>query len=63
MFANLATIYRGLNDYQYYFGGFLVITIVEWTPNPILIIKSLISSKAVCSKASYSGSAARRNQK
>ena len=33
--------YRGLNNYQHYWGGsLLIISIVEWAPKPILIIKA-----------------------
>ena len=40
-----AANHRGLNNYLYYFGGFLLNIMVRWAPepqNPILIIKSPI---------------------
>ena len=30
----IVVYYRGLNNYQYYFGGFLIISIVQWAPKP-----------------------------
>ena len=33
---------RGLHNSQYYFGGFLIIIIVYWAPNPILCVKAPI---------------------
>ena len=43
--------YRGLNSYQYYFLGFLIISncTIKEPPNPILIIKAPTFCVCVCS--------------
>ena len=51
--------YRGPNNCLCYFGGSFVMFVVEWAPNPILIIKAPIHCLLCHSDRSKSGATAK----